>query len=237
MTTDVQTQSVLRQSEPVDKIMELTYSKLFWLFMIGSVIGLVVEIAYHAVVFGGYESRVGLVWGPFSPLYGTGAVILTLILNRLGRAPLGIIFLVSMIFGSAVEYATSWWLETFFGAVAWDYSDTFGNIHGRVNLMFALMWGCLGLVWAKFLMPTLDKAAAQIDWDNSGVRFLTVFFSLFMVLNIVVTVQAFARDSARANGQAAATPIDQFYDAQFSSEWMDTHFHMTIQGANAEVVS
>lgn len=236
-TTQTQNNSAARPMEPRDRIMELTYPKLFWLFMLGSVVGLVLEVVYHAIVFGGYESRVGLVWGPFSPLYGAGAVVFTLVLNRLGRAPIGIVFLVSMIFGSAVEYATSWWLETFFGAIAWDYSDTFGNIHGRVNLMFALMWGCLGLVWAKLFMPALEKAAARIDWDNVGVSTLTIFFTIFMALNIVVTVQAFARDSARANGQLAATPIDQFYDSQFSSEWMDTHFHMTIKGTNTEVIS
>ena len=45
------------------------------LFVAGSVFGLVVETAFHAIVYGGYESRAGLVWGPFSPIYGVGAVV------------------------------------------------------------------------------------------------------------------------------------------------------------------
>lgn len=40
------------------------------IFLIASVLGLVLETVYTFVMFGVVESRVGLVWGPFSPLYG-----------------------------------------------------------------------------------------------------------------------------------------------------------------------
>ena len=49
--------------------LHLDYFTLFWLFVVGSIIGLIFETAYHAIVFGGYESRAGLLWGPFSPCF------------------------------------------------------------------------------------------------------------------------------------------------------------------------
>ena len=56
--------------------LRIDYFTLFWIFVAGCVFGLVVETVFHAIVYGGYESRAGLVWGPFSPIYGTGAVVL-----------------------------------------------------------------------------------------------------------------------------------------------------------------
>lgn len=50
------------------------------IFLIASILGLVLEMVWMFVMFGIVESRVGLVWGPFSPLYGFGAVLLTMLL-------------------------------------------------------------------------------------------------------------------------------------------------------------
>lgn len=224
--------STATKSDPKPKgLIDLTFSKLLLLFVVGSVIGLILEVIFHAIVFGGYESRAGLVWGPFSPLYGAGAVALTVLLNRMWRHPGIIIFLVAMVVGSAIEFATSLWMELSFGAIAWDYSDTFGNIQGRVNLMFGCMWGILGLAWVRLVMPLMKRGFDLIDWKSAITRTSSVALTLFLSINIVVTVQALDRESARANGVPAASQIDQFYDEHFPSSFMQTHFeNMSIYG-------
>lgn len=205
---------------------------LFWLFVIGSIAGLLVETVYHAIVFGGYESRAGLVWGPFSPIYGTGAVILTIVANRFSNSNAIAVFLISALVGSAVEFATSWLMEALFGAIAWDYSGTLGNIDGRVNLAFALMWGALGLIWTRIVTPRIARASCRIDWRSTAVRAASILGAVFMVVNIAITIQAFARESARADDLPAASPIDHFLDQQFPSTWMQEHFeNMSICGS------
>lgn len=204
---------------------------LFWLFVLGSIAGLAIETVYHAFVFGGLESRAGLVWGPFSPIYGTGAVVLTILAQRFSRSNAAIVFLVSALVGSAVEFATSWLMEVLFGAVAWDYSGTLGNIDGRVNLAFALMWGTLGLLWARGVVPLMERGAQQIDWKNTAIRTLSIASALLMAINIALTIQAFARESARAYDMPPASPIDHFIDQQFPSTWMQERFeNMSIYG-------
>ena len=133
----------------------IDYFTLFWIFVAGCVFGLVVETVFHAIVYGGYESRAGLVWGPFSPIYGTGAVVLTVSLNRFYHSHNLVIFLVAMVVGSVLEYVTSWGMEFFWGAVAWNYSGTFGSINGRTNFAFGMMWGLLGLVWVRVALHLL----------------------------------------------------------------------------------
>lgn len=226
-------ETAAQEQKKYGSLISLDIKKLVLLFAVGSIAGLLIEIIYHAVVFGGYENRFGLVWGPFSPLYGAGAIALTVLLNRFWNRPGHLVFLVSALVGSAVEFACSWGMEYFFGAAAWDYSGTFMNIDGRVNLMFALMWGVLGLFWVRVAMPALDRGFDLVDWKNACIKASTLLLSVFLAVNIVVTVQALERESERASGIPATTHIDQFFDEHFPSEWMQNRFeNMSINGAS-----
>ena len=232
----VTTQPTKRTSTPDSSkagLITLNYNNLLLLFVIGSVAGLAIEVLYHFALYGEYQSRAGLVWGPFSPLYGVGAILLTLALNWLCHHPGPVLFVVSALTGSIVEFICSWWMETCFGAIAWDYSGTFLNIDGRVNLFFACMWGALGLLWARFVMPTIHSRFSGIDWKQPALKASTLIVTLFLLINITFTVQAFDRESERALGLPASSNHEQFLDENFSTEWMATRFeNMSIYGAS-----
>lgn len=209
--------------------LKIDYFTMFWLFVAGSIIGLGVETIYHLIVFGGWESRAGLVWGPFSPIYGSGAVLLTMFLNRYYHSHNLVIFLVSMVVGSALEYVTSWGMETFWGAIAWDYTGTFGSIQGRTNFFFGMMWGMLGLVWVRIIMPVVKRIFSHIDSKNRIVRVFTVLMSVFMAVNIVCTCLALDRESQRKAGIPATNPIQTFCDDVFPSTYLEARFqNMTV---------
>lgn len=101
---------------------QLNFFNLFWVFMVCCVLGLIIEVIYHMVVVdpGVYQDRAGLLFGPFSPIYGCGAVLLTIALNRFYKANPIIIFIVSAVIGGVFEAFVSWFMQTAFGAVAWD---------------------------------------------------------------------------------------------------------------------
>ncbi len=82
-------------------------------------------------------------------------------------------------------------MEFFFGAVAWDYSGTFMNIDGRVNLMFALIWGVLGFAWVRVVMPAIKHGFGFVDWKSLSMQASTALLTAFLAVNIIVTVQAF----------------------------------------------
>ena len=89
------------------RYLHLSFFTLFWIFFSASILGLFLEDIFHLVVYGGWESRAGFVWGPFSPIYGVGAVVLTLSLNRFYYTHDLIIFLVAMVLGSCLEFGAS----------------------------------------------------------------------------------------------------------------------------------
>ena len=202
----------------------LNFFNLFWIFVIASVAGVVIESIYHVLVvdFGHYEDRAGLLWGPFSPIYGFGAVLMTLALNRFHNAPIPVVFLVSAVIGGAFEYFVSWFMEYAFGAIAWDYTGTFLNINGRTNFMFMCMWGVLGVVWVKLALPALLHTVNLIPWRW---RYsITALCAALMIFDGAMTLVALDCWYSRLAGAAPDNALEQFCAEQFDNQWMENRF-------------
>ncbi len=211
--------------------LDLNLALLFWIFVVASVLGLFLEDLFHVVVYGGYESRAGLVWGPFSPIYGVGAVALTLFLNRFYYTHDLIIFLIAMVVGATLEYSASWMMETFWHAIAWDYTGTYGSINGRTNFFFGVMWGTLGLFWVRFILPVVKNVQHRFHFrfDGGFFRVLSMVLAAFMLVNSFVTVLALHREGERTQGIPPRTQIDVLLDQTFTDEWLQERFHnMTV---------
>ena len=212
------------------------YFTLLWLFVGGSILGLALETVYHAIVFGGFESRPGLVWGPFSPIYGTGALALTVFLNRYYHSHNLVIFLVAMVVGSFIEYCASWGMEVFWGAIAWDYTGTFGSIQGRTNFFFGMMWGMLGLFWVRIVLPIIKRVFKAINSDNPVLKILTVIMTFFLILDVIATFAALSRAKERADHVPASNPIQELCDEWFSDDFVKTRFqNMTVTGSKYSI--
>lgn len=207
----------------------LCYSKLFWIFMVGNVVGFLLETVYALVTTHQFQVRVGLVFGPFIPVYGLGAVVITLLLYRMYNQKDIMIFLASMFIGGAFEYLCSFLQQAVFGTVSWEYSDSPLNIGGRTNLMYAFFWGILGLVWVKDLYPAMSRAIQKIPRKVG--RPLTVVFTVLMAVDVLLSVGAVYRRSERVNNVPAANPVQVFFDEYFPDSYLDFLFpHMQYVG-------
>jgi len=94
--------------------MSLGWYQIAIVFFIGCMAGLLLEEIWMLITAGLAQNRVGLVWGPFSPLYGFGAVFLTVVSFELRRhgARGWQVFLVAAIIGGLLEQITGWSMET-----------------------------------------------------------------------------------------------------------------------------
>lgn len=203
----------------------LCFTKLFYLFVIGSFVGTVLETIWAVIVEGHFEFRVGMVYGPFIPVYGGGACFLTIVLYKLYKLNDTLIYAISAVVGATFEYICSWLQETFLGTVSWDYSNTPFNFNGRTNLMYALIWGFLGLVWVRYLYPFAAKLIEKIPKRAGSI--LTTFLIIFMIFNSVMSVAAVWRWEQRDDGIEAQSSFEMYLDKYFDDDKMEMLFpHM-----------
>ncbi len=196
----------------------LCFSKFFLVFVFGAIVGVLVEVAWAFIRFGQYQSRQGFIYGPFNPVYGFGAVFLTLFLYRYRNRAIICSFLGAMIIGSVLEYLLSFFQEKIFGSVSWDYSNVPLNINGRICLPYAVIWGVLGVLWIKVIYPVFSYWIMKIP-KRAG-KTLTIILFVFMVLNAAVTLSAVNRWSERIAGVEAKTQFDSFIDSSYPDEKM-----------------
>lgn len=200
----------------------LDFFNMFWLFVIGCVFGLVIETIYHFAIYGEYQDRAGLLWGPFSPIYGCGAVILTAFLNRLWKQNWLLIFCSSAVIGGAFEYLTSWFMEVAFGITAWDYTGQWLSIDGRTSGKYMFFWGVLGLAWIKLILPYLLALIQAIPWR---VRYtLTMVCFVFMVVDAVMTLMAVDAWYSRVAGLTQDSAAADFFARHFDDAFMQHRF-------------
>ena len=213
---------------------ELDFFNLFWIFVVCCVLGLAIEVVYHMVVVdpGVYQDRAGMLYGPFSPIYGIGAVLMTIALNRFHKANVVVIFLVSAVIGGAFEYAVSWFMQFAFGITAWDYTGTFLSIDGRTNGMFMAMWGVLGCLWVKLLLPRMLRLVNLIPWKwRYG---LTAVCAALMFVNGAMTLMSLDCWYQRTAGLAPTNAVEQFCAEHYDDEFMEERFQsMSINPDNA----
>lgn len=213
--------------------LHIGWYQIVMIFFIGSVLGLILEEVWMFITAGATESRVGLVWGPFSPLYGVGAVLLTLVTFQLRRmhAKGWVVFLVSMVVGGLLEQLTGWGMETFMGAVSWDYiaGGVPGAITQWVAVPFLFFWGLLGYLWYKLIMPNLLWALGT-PTTRRKVIFVTLL-SIYLIADIFMTIMCFERRAARDEGIPPANAFEQWIDENFNNAFMSERFqNMVIDG-------
>ena len=194
-------------------------TKIFWIFLIGSIIGYGIEMIVGLVQNGHFVSRQGLLFGPFIQVYGVGLVAYYLVISNIKKKSYIKIFFITMLLGGIVEYLFSYLQETWFGTISWDYSNLLFNIHGRTSLLHCLYWGIGGVLLVRFILPLIRNLN---EWcKNTNFRFITAFLVLFITFDIVMSGMAGSRQLERKNNIAANGYIDNFFDEYYPDEKLE----------------
>ena len=133
------------------------------IFFLFSVAGWCMEVTLKFIQYRRFINR-GFLIGPYCPIYGWGAVAVTLIVGGLlaRRGTIGETFLAGMVVCGALEYFTSWYMEKMFHARWWDYSTKPMNLHGRIWIGNLLLFGAASVVIVKGIVPFLLRALGKI---------------------------------------------------------------------------
>lgn len=151
------------------------------LFVIGSLIGWIIELFFRRFVSQKKWMNPGFLTGPYLPIYGFGVLALYAVSN----IPFGItnqivdIIVRILIIGVAmtvVEFIAGLIFIKGLKVKLWDYSNRKGNIMGIICPSFSLIWLVVGSLYYFLLNPFLVEG---ISWISENLIY-TYFVGMVM---------------------------------------------------------
>ena len=147
----------------------------FWLY---SFCGWIWESSYVSIRQKKLVNR-GFVNGPLLTLYGTGAVMVYLILRPF-EANVWALYFGGVIVVTVLEYVTGVLMETIFHAHWWDYSNQKFNFQGKICLSSSIAWGFFTLGLFYILQPIAVKVVNLVS-DTTGEIIVSVVTVCYLV--------------------------------------------------------
>ncbi|MDO4889347.1 MAG: putative ABC transporter permease [Candidatus Saccharibacteria bacterium] len=203
----------------------LGYQKLSVIFIIACIFGDVYEIilnfCFHFFGNNGeifLERRSAVIYGPFSVIYGVGAVILAKFLAERGLKWWQIFIRGALICGIA-EIVLGYLQIFFTGTSSWDYSShwlSFAN--GLSSPLIIFLWGFVALIFIKFIYPLICKLTDKIP-AKIGSKVLNIVMIL-LVIDMLISFSAVVRWNYRHEGKQPFTPYGQFLDSVYPDDFM-----------------
>lgn len=195
------------------------FAKIFMLFVIGSIVGVYYEQILSYFQFGEIQSRKGVIYGPFNPLYGLGfAAFIFLLGKNHEKRKWYSNYLYCCVIGGVTEYVIAWVMEILFQAKSWDYTGYFLNIGGKTTIPFMLVWGIGGMVLLKLVYPFLSKWIEKTPWNIA--RVVYPLLVIFMITDMLVSYTALIRQGFRKEGKEPYTMIGRAYDKIYNDEFL-----------------
>ena len=184
----------------------------FLLFIIYSIIGWLLEIVFSYFELKKIVNR-GFLIGPYCPIYGVGCLLLILLLSDYADNIL-VLFGLSIIVCSILEYFTSWIMEKIFKLRWWDYTNMKYNINGRICLETMIPFGIIGVIVVKYVNPWLIDLISLIN-PHTLTIIVIILMSLFIIdilisSNVVFNLKTVTRNVTKDSTEEIKKAIHKF---------------------------
>ena len=156
----------------------------FLLFIIYAFLGWSIEVLGKLIELKRFINR-GFLIGPYCPIYGCGALLITFLLKKYTNDPITL-FIMAILICGILEYLTSYFMEKIFHARWWDYSQKKFNINGRVCLDTIIPFGLLGMFIMYILNPFLIEKIELLPELALNILFW-ILLIIYIMDNIVST--------------------------------------------------
>ena len=164
--------------------------------MIYALIGWLYEVFLEVVVYQWGFSNRGVLFGPYLPVYGFGALAFILCFYKFIKdKPLKkkllynpIIFLGCMLVATALELITSYICEFFTGSWPWQTYESYKyNFEARIALSPSIRFGIGGVIFLYVLQPLFDKLLSKLSGKTRNI----IFYALLTILIIDIICSFF----------------------------------------------
>ncbi|EOT44517.1 putative ABC transporter permease [Enterococcus columbae] len=202
------------------------------LFFAYSFIGWLWETVFCSISEHHFVYR-GFLLGPITPIYGFG-ILGVLYLVTPYKNNLLLLFFISAILVSILEYLTSYLLEKFFHLTLWDYHHIPLNINGRIAIPVSIFWGICCVIVVKFIQPLLfNHAFALYQRFSIFLPVLAIALTSCDLGYTLANLASFTKTIHLINEKLTAKKVQlgqELAGFKSSSEnWLQTFFHENQQ--------
>jgi len=183
-------------------------SQIFILFIIYSFLGWLVEVINCSIVEKKLVNR-GFLISPICPIYGCGALLITLVLNNY-KDDWFVVFCMAVILCGLLEYFTSWLMEKIFHARWWDYSKNKFNINGRICLETMVPFGILGLVIIYILNPFFYNILNLIPSNIAHI--ISIILLIILIIDMIVSFKVISKVTTTVKKVTQENKKDDTYE-------------------------
>lgn len=196
--------------------MQYTIPVYFLYFIIIAVCGWFMEITLQLITKHKFADR-GFLIGPYCPIYGCGALLITIFLTRFESYPVAL-FCVAIVVCAVLEYATSYVMEKIFHARWWDYSENKFNINGRICLETIIPFGLLGVGLIYIVNPFIFKILTQLPENTINIAAIIIaiifaidnIISFKVILNVRLTSRKLDKENPKDNTEEMSKKVIEF---------------------------
>lgn len=164
-------------------------SFLFIIFLIYSILGWTMESLFNFIISKKLTNR-GFLMGPYCPIYGIGIILILFLLKRY-QNDIIILFIMSIIICSLLEYLTSLIMELIFKNRWWDYSNMKFNINGRICLEYMIPFGIAGTFTFYIINPFINKLVIAIPKTILIISTLILF--IIFLIDIIISANIISK--------------------------------------------
>lgn len=155
------------------------------IFFIYSFLGYLFELLINKIFKTGHGS--GILYGPWTPIYGIGAIIILVISQYIFKIlhvsiflEILIVLLLIMLILTILEWLAGVLIEKIFHVTFWDYRKFKFNLGKYISLEASTTWGIGALVIIYILQPLIDKFIYLIP------KFITYILLIIFVIDLIV---------------------------------------------------
>ena len=176
---------------------------LILLFFSYAFIGWCIEVTLKYFQFHRFINR-GFLTGPWLPIYGSGAVLITIAVKGAAslESSIGTTFVLSFLLCGLLEYLTSYVLEKRFHARWWDYSQKPMNLHGRVWIGNLILFGLGGVLIVNLINPLLERISRHLSLPAQEVLALSlsaIFIADYVMSHFVLKLVKTGVEGSKAD--------------------------------------
>lgn len=191
----------------------------FWIFVMTSYLGSLVETIWCFIKNKRIESRRGVIYEPMIPIYGISGTLIMIVAKIFNLSKWYEVFGIGFLISSVVEFFSSFVQEKVFATKSWDYSEFPLNLGGRVNCFYSIMFGMVALCSYKFILYPFFKIFMGLEMSVSLLS-VSLLMIIFMMYDFFISAIAVYRMKERRSDIVREGCFWNYIDKKYNDKFL-----------------